>query len=325
LSCVLSCLLKHPPSLFPEAISRGSLTLSVWMQVVRTMEDALEACSADIWDDAFAFYHGLGGASNGSLNLLYQIAQENCARFGTCESSTSIAKVNRKVSNLFDTAQAAFQSTKCDELKPIINQIVDQMTIPLVQGLLYSMYEIDIHKTDRENVQATAAAYMTALLPRLDQCNSGRANSIYADAKIGGAHQGSFEVVKDSLEALYECLGITCEDVGGLVKLSDPTSYQRNASPCSTSPRVPNNPNPSSPPSLRTSSNKKSGILVAVLIPLLLVGVLFTLFKIRKRTTTKEFDTGSASTGKADDAPEDLQEFSRNGGDEDEFTKVEIS
>merc|ERR1711966_290291 len=79
------------------------------------------------------------------------------------------------------------------------------------------MYEIDRHDDHSETMQGMGAAFAAAVSPLLDKCSQGNAMILHKDLAPGAATTGSFDVVKDALERSYDCLGITCEDVGGLV------------------------------------------------------------------------------------------------------------
>jgi len=51
-----------------------------------------------------------------------------------------------------------------------------------------------------------------------------------------------FKAVKEAFEATYERLGITCEDIGGLlVSAVEPGVYKDKAAPCVTPVMVPQN------------------------------------------------------------------------------------
>lgn len=61
------------------------------------------------------------------------------------------------------------------------------------------------------------AAFAAAILPLLNDCSEGYANIVENDLAPGKSLKGSYQVVKDALVRSYSCLGISCEDVGGLV------------------------------------------------------------------------------------------------------------
>ena len=93
------------------------------------------------------------------------------------------------------------------------------------------MYEIDRHDDHSETMQGMGAAFAAAVSPLLDKCSQGNAMIIHKDLAPGAATTGSFDVVKDALERSYDCLGITCEDVGGLVNFRG-DGYLERAEAC---------------------------------------------------------------------------------------------
>ena len=92
----------------------------------------------------------------------------------------------------------------------IVTKIIQLMTIPLVQGLLSSMLELN-EFGPRDTIKGRALAYGAALLPILDYCNPENAELIYSNLPVDDGPMGSFIVVKNALEASYDCMGITCD------------------------------------------------------------------------------------------------------------------
>ena len=201
-----------------------------------------------------------------------------------------------------------------------------QMTIPLVQGLLYHTYELDVRQQQQANNQAMkleAATFAAALLPRIHQCNPGNADSIYHNTKltVEGSYP-SFHVVKGALERQYDCLGITCEHVGGIVDIGNPNEFVAFAEPCgvdSKSVDDGNNGASMTVPSTKTNPhNHNQGFKMGISISALLIGLLIGLILFytrrgrcfqRPRTDEKEFDSAVAkavtgsSTSTVDQCP----------------------
>ena len=63
-------------------------------------------------------------------------------------------------------------------------------------------------------------AFAAALIPLLHACSPNNAVVVHTDMQPGKGPNGSFEVVKAAVERGYECLGIRCEDIGGMVDFS---------------------------------------------------------------------------------------------------------
>jgi len=220
--------------------------MNVWMYVIREMEDAIHDCQngctttscnddpVHAWDEAVAFYVGSlesgGGTADGSL--LHQLADKRCVNFGTCVSgSTGGSKVNQEILRQFKLAQDKLLKGKCIEVVPIKRRIVELMSVPLLQGALRYAYKVG-EMAQGSKAQAEGAAFSAAILPRVAACDPSQAAVIASNMNIEVASKMSsgFEDVKEAFEATYACMGVTCEDVGGLVVTG--TEYYDKAGPC---------------------------------------------------------------------------------------------
>ena len=225
-------------------IEVATLTMNSWMHIIIKLQDAIEVCKSlpegdkkvsevPLWDNAVGIYRGMGGAAGGTMGQLYHLANQYCAKFGTCINGVNgDAKANRIAYVHFNSGKQDLLDGKCELAEAAANAVAIAMTIPLVQGLLYHAYELDLYKEQREVVQGEAAAFMHSVLPLVTACSQGNGVLIYNQIKVGSGKDASFEAIKSSIEGQYECLGLTCEDIGGIVDLSDPTKFQKNASPC---------------------------------------------------------------------------------------------
>ena len=260
---------KHGPNDFSvlgdaarvEAVKKGTAYMNVWMYVIREFEDAIddcEVCTADCnefslnsgsvhaWDEGVAFYTGslegtaLGGNSGGKL--VYRLAVKRCENFGTCgingDATTGMAKVNLDLFPLFAEGARLLERGECSHVRPIVNQIVSLMTVPLVQGSLRYAYKIGMVPADRSQKNAAeGAVFAASVLPLVDYCSPLSATTISANMKFGPYDAGTypdFPAVKSAFEETYSCLGITCAHVGGLVN-SDGTNINAATAACSYS------------------------------------------------------------------------------------------
>ena len=86
--------------------------------------------------------------------------------------------------------------------------------------------------------QAEAWAFAMAMLPLIDNCDSDAAATVVTNMQVGisSPMADGWEVVKDAVEGVYSCLGVTCDDVGGLVDsyASDGSVDSYLFSPCVT-------------------------------------------------------------------------------------------
>jgi len=216
-----------------EAIRIGTAMMNVWMYVIREFEDALDdcekgcatdECNADkvnAWDEGVAFYagslEGLEGTERG--NLPYALAEELCADFHTC-TGTGKSHVNEQILDVFDIGLGKLLEQQCAETRVEVERIVELMTVPLVQATLRSAYHLSLPPTPSETLRGQAAAYAATVLPLVHNCSAADAEIIYENLKYGRVSSSSsdtdFQAVKAAFERNYPCLGISCEDVGGL-------------------------------------------------------------------------------------------------------------
>ena len=174
---------KHGPNNFHtlgdeariEAVKKGTAYMNVWMYVIREFEDAIDDCtsctsncnehsansgSVHAWDEGVAFYTGslegtaYGGNSDGVM--VYRLAEKRCKNFGTCGAAggatSGISMVNSelfKAGGLFATGRDLLQQGECAKVRPIVEQIVSLMTVPLVQGTLRYAYRVPEPEPER--------------------------------------------------------------------------------------------------------------------------------------------------------------------------------
>ncbi len=154
--------------------------------------------------------NGIGGY------FIYTLVKNECVKFGTCRKGDR-APVNTIVFDFFINGKKQLLIGNCQEAKDHANQIKMLMIVPIIQGLIRAVYALDVQNDFQETTQGMGSAYAAAILPHVSKCSEGNAAIIYNDLKPGNSLKGSYEVVKASLERSYECLGINCEHVGGLV------------------------------------------------------------------------------------------------------------
>ena len=248
-----------------EAVKKGTAYMNVWMYVIREFEDAIDDCencadglncnelsdsfgpdspqykAVHAWDEGVAFYAGslegpnVGGSSAGKM--VYRLAEKRCANFDTCESgSTGLSNVNKELLADFTKGEAYLMDGNCSAVRPIVDTIIKQMTVPLVQGSLRYAYKVgsdpdydDVGTGRSQKNAAEGAVFTAAVLPLVHECNVAAAKTISDEMKFGLYDQGvfpDFAAVKAAFESTYDCLGITCADVGGLSDTGMATACQ---------------------------------------------------------------------------------------------------
>jgi hypothetical protein len=313
-----------------SSVRWGTLTLNVFMGVVSCMHQAIDQCATSPddarkhWDNAFAYFAGSLAEAESPLGgyLLYNFVQMESEEFGTCKKGEE-SPINKQILSSFVSGKEHLSGGHCTRIKDDVKRITAQLTVPLVQASLRAMYAMDNQDDSRQETQGEAAAFSAALAPIISTCNSGYADIIYNDMSPGKGTQGSYEVVKDSLEKSYECLKITCADVGGLISLTG--EYLRGTEACnnvqpvsgagdagysstsggdSSSPSVSN----TSINDLKDSKTFALGITLGILFSFL-VGTAVGFFFYRKRkkesdTATEEPHAKPEITGVSEDVDE---------------------
>jgi hypothetical protein len=265
-----------------EVAKKGVAYQVVWMYVLHEYEDAIMDCLAGniksndpsvggdaphAWDEGWAFYAGSleGEVAQDEPSttgvMVYKLANKRCENFGTCkDGATGVAKANLKHLALARKGRDKILLGECHTVAEEFDAIVDQMTIPLIQGMLKYAYESDPKagakcasgSLDCDKALGEAWAFAAAVLPRLNYCDSSVAKLVKDNLDVteiaGATAQGDgtafvaspgpqmadgYAKLKEEVEKTYPCLGITCEEVGvyqksgvnkgGMVKCTDPT------------------------------------------------------------------------------------------------------
>merc|ERR1740115_32189 len=187
--------------------------------------------------------------------MVYRLAEKRCTNFGTCgaagNEATGISMVNSelfKAGGLFATGRDLLQQGHCHKVRPVVEQIVSLMTVPLVQGTLRYAYKVgNVAAEQKAKNAAEGSTFAAAVLPMVNYCHAASAAVVANHMKFGLTFDAAglnptpigsvpdFAAVKSALEAVYPCLGITCAHVGALggviasqtataAKCTDPTS-----------------------------------------------------------------------------------------------------
>merc|ERR1719355_152722 len=239
-----------------QIAKKTSAYMNVWMYVIREFEDAIEDCNegcidcnddpVHAWDEGVAFYSGsLEGTDNAnsvSGKLIHALADKRCENFKTCSASgdstdnSKGSKVNHDFIKQCKEGQAKLLAGKCKEAIPIKDRIIEIMSVPLIQGSLRYAYKVSPppgqSKKDSKTV-SEGAAFSASILPRVHACDPAAAKTISDNMKepMHGASSMSdgWAKVKAAFESTYKCMGVTCEDIGGLWLTED---YYEGAAPC---------------------------------------------------------------------------------------------
>ena len=273
-----------------EIIKKGTAYLNVWMYVIREMEDAIDDCSNDCgttecnddqvhaWDEAVAFYTGSIPKADGNGGvLLYTLAQKRCANFGTCLVSgdnAGMAGVNDQIFRKFNAGKQALRQGKCTDASTLVAEITSLMSIPMIQGAMRYAHILGEQNQVTDNAEAEGVAFASAVLPLVHFCNAGDAKTIYDNLKTGTGSSTDFGAVKQAFENNYDCLGVKCGDVGGLLS-ADNVNYFEGAEPCGADSANGGDP---TKPNGGTSIDGSSALTNRVSVSVAITGIVATLF-----------------------------------------------
>jgi len=214
-----------------EISKKAAAYMNVWMYTIREMEDAIDDCTrgcincnddpVHAWDEAVAFYTGtLEGtvfdSDTSRGKMLYNLADKRCGNFGTCNADGT-SKVNEKIFDLFNQGKTMLQRGDCTHVRVVTDLIVQQMTVPLIQGTLRYAYKMD-HLQGGAKELAEGFAFSSAVVPMVAACSRTDANAITDALSLKRSNYDDiFATVKTAFENNYECLNVTCTDVGELL------------------------------------------------------------------------------------------------------------
>ena len=133
--------------------------------------------------------------------------------------------------SILNIGKQYLEEGNCSRVEEIAGDIKALMTIVLIQGVSRAMYALDVQDDFQETTQGMAVAFAAAVLPLVNACSEGSASIIHSDSSPGKSTKGSYEVVRAAFERNYECLGIDCEDVGGLADFRG-IGYLKGADAC---------------------------------------------------------------------------------------------
>lgn len=191
-------------------------------------EDALA-----LWDQAAAVQTGV-----------HALAQKRCENYSTCgyftssinEDETDIALSNHKTLMLFQHGAEAVRSGDIVAVKTFIKMIESATAVPFIQGTLRYSQKISGYTIEEKAKEfAEGSAFATGILPKVYECNQAVATLIDEKFQITDGNESSDDP-SDYLAAVrsvYGCIGVTCEDIGGLIESG--STYYEGFGPCKSS------------------------------------------------------------------------------------------
>jgi hypothetical protein len=230
-----------------EIVKKGTSLLATGMYAIREMEDAvydctqkcrpsLDTCNDEAkvasLDEAVAFYVGAKAVDPQGLgNLFYSLPEKECSLMGTCtEGIKGQSKVNLEVFKQLSLMQHNLIALQCEAAKENMDIIVRNMDVALIQGAIRHAWIAENDSSAGDKQKAEGAMFAAAVLPKVDACNPRAADTIYQTVRVGG--RPNFASVKRAFESVYSCMGISCEDVGGVIDEATRIKYAVGAEAC---------------------------------------------------------------------------------------------
>jgi len=191
------------------------------------------------WDSAVAFFVGsaegvdgnnTGGPGGGGQygTQFYALGDKRCDDFRTCGATGDTAdrstpsKANILMLGLFQQGASAIYAGDVTNARAIIKKINIQAAVPFIQGTLRYAYRLGQAKGNKpkDKEVAEGGTFLAGALPQLWKCDKKAAKIVFKELQIGSkkVNKGktNFKKVLKAFECNYECLGITCAQIGVL-------------------------------------------------------------------------------------------------------------
>ena len=228
-----------------EGCAKGAAYVNIWMYIIHEMEVAVSDCFNSVapgtsWDGAVGFYTGSTPLLNPTTNsgvFQFGLAERYCALFNTCgvtgyNTRYYKSTVNEKVFSLFESGRGYMLSNRCESLQMTKEALVKQFAVPLLQGVMLHLHLAETGGLEKS--KASLWSFATAVLPLVNAYSPSVAATLLQNANIMNvvAVPSGRMAVKASLESMYNAMGITCSDVGGVVDMTTKTGYAVGMEPC---------------------------------------------------------------------------------------------
>eukprot|EP00593_Proboscia_inermis_P010055 CAMPEP_0171325306 /NCGR_PEP_ID=MMETSP0816-20121228/116730_1 /TAXON_ID=420281 /ORGANISM="Proboscia inermis, Strain CCAP1064/1" /LENGTH=763 /DNA_ID=CAMNT_0011824461 /DNA_START=15 /DNA_END=2304 /DNA_ORIENTATION=- len=164
-------------------------------------------------DEAAAFWIGDSQQTGNSRtgHLLYALTEKIGESFG--QDTNGQVLVNTNILKLLNNAKSTVtfvnacgpRSNTHLVLRVIVDKIIIQMTIPLIQNLLYNLKVYDAGRVK---------LYALSVVPLIAGCNPSSYSYLKAILIDGEYHARDFSDVVKALQSSYSCLGLSCSEIG---------------------------------------------------------------------------------------------------------------
>lgn len=210
--------------------TEAAIILNVWMQIVHFLYEVMRACKSQDTDKmnasldvAAALWIGADqpeGVSDQG-NMMYNLAQIGAERFNQANGE---AESNAKVINAMNDIQTKIAGGTCEsdqgyvEVRDTINQLFGSMTIPLLQVLIHH-----IRQQPADGGANFIELYTLSFLPRVEACDPAVYKKLLQLLVRNSLQEADKDEAIGLLQSVYDCLGVTCVDIGSYESGEVPT------------------------------------------------------------------------------------------------------
>ncbi len=204
----------------------AALVLNIWMYATHVLFQGLETCQKILeadnpsqfnlgtagFDEFIALWIGTGsnpGSSSG--DSLYALAEEAYVQFG---GELDESETNSQIKSLYQEGSSHLSipdvCTKDHPESPriiwsIATQIISHMQVPLIRQLIVAILEKDAKKTE---------VFARAVVPQAAQCRPSAYKRLRDFLLTERPRFDKTRVILRDLQDIYNCFGLTCEDIG---------------------------------------------------------------------------------------------------------------
>ncbi|KAG7364647.1 low iron-inducible periplasmic protein [Nitzschia inconspicua] len=227
--------------------ARAALVLNIWMYAAHVLYKGVDTCqkrtdadnpsqfdiSGGGLDKFIALWIGFGQTHGSSAGFgLYALTEESDTFFSKAavddsgflpadDGQLAESDANRQIKLLYQqgagilTLSDVCSSSNKDSPKKlwaVVSQIISKMYVPLLRMLIVSILEQDKEATE---------LYATAVVPQAAQCRPSTFHRLNDELLQGDVNFGRTEVILSDLQEIYACFGLSCDDIGSVLKVYD--------------------------------------------------------------------------------------------------------
>lgn len=207
-------------------VVKSSQVLVTYFGAMQNAYEAVSSCSTtqqlrssattESWDRAAAMIigHLEGTKTNGSIEgyMLYDLSQQYCLEFGTCQDDDSKVDTNEELVSLLYTGRGAALESSCRALRKAADEISSLLMVPIIQGALSS--SMALAKGEDPLLRAQAFVYSRALLPLVQSRGAARAIENYLGYPGPQSTKSTATEIYGALATAYPDMAVDCEKIG---------------------------------------------------------------------------------------------------------------